>query len=68
MKVASIGFILILLSGCVTPSATLMNDKGQKVTCKAAGIGIISGTMANNRYEQCVSEAQMRGFEIVEEQ
>jgi hypothetical protein len=40
-------------SGCVTPSATLMNDKGQKVTCKAAGVGIISGTMANNRYEQC---------------
>ena len=67
MKTASIGFILILLSGCVTPSATLMNDKGQKVTCKAAGVGIISGTMANNRFQECVSEAQMRGYRIVEE-
>jgi hypothetical protein len=52
------------LAGCVSPHAVLVNDEGQSVTCQATGFGILSGTMANNRYEACVSDAQMRGYKI----
>jgi hypothetical protein len=45
----------------------LVNDQGVEVTCQAKGFGIISGTLANNRYEACVSEAQMRGFRFKEQ-
>ncbi|HID80936.1 MAG TPA: hypothetical protein EYH06_08340 [Chromatiales bacterium] len=64
MKIFTVFCLTLILSGCVTPSAILVNDKGTEVTCQAAGFGIISGTMANNRYEACVSEAQMRGFQF----
>ncbi len=62
-------FLLILMAatGCVSPRAVLVNDQGVEVTCQAVGFGIISGTMANNRYEACVSEAQMRGFRFKEQ-
>ena len=53
---------LASLTACVSPHAVLVNEDGNKVTCQATGFGIISGTMANNRYESCVSEAQMRGY------
>lgn len=54
------------LSACVSPSATLVNEEGDVVTCSASGYGIISGTMANNQYQDCVSEAQMRGYKFKE--
>jgi S1-C subfamily serine protease len=50
------------LAACVTPSAVLVNDHYRVVDCRAAGFGIISGTMAQNRFETCVSTAQMSGF------
>jgi hypothetical protein len=62
-----VGFASYLLAGCVSPSAVLVNKEGTEVTCQATGFGIISGTMANNRYEACVSEAQMRGFKFREQ-
>ena len=52
----------VLVAGCVTPSGSLVNSSGQRVDCRAAGFGIISGTMAKNRYEECVSRAQMNGY------
>lgn len=58
----AVSFMCFLLASCVTPSAVLVHEDGNEVTCQAVGFGIISGTMANNRYEACVSEAQMRGF------
>ena len=48
--------------GCVSPRAVLVSEDGRRVTCQASGFGIISGTLANNRYEECVSNAQMNGF------
>ena len=60
--------IVPLAVSCVSPSAVLVDDKGNRVTCQATGFGIISGTMANNRYEACVSEAQMRGFKFEKQQ
>lgn len=58
--------LALMLTGCVSPRAVLENEGGQRVVCQASGFGIISGTMANNRFEECVSEAQMRGYDVVE--
>ncbi len=62
MKNRLLAIALVLVAGCVTPSAVLVNDQGQIVDCHAAGFGIISGTMAQNRFETCYSTAQMNGY------
>jgi len=68
MMILLIGILLVLLPSCVNLRAVLVNEKGERVTCQATGFGIISGTMANNRYETCVSEAQMRGYHFESQQ
>lgn len=67
MKKVVVIVLVLILAGCVNPRAVLVNDQGQEVICEAAGFGIISGTLANNRYQECVSEAQMRGFRFKEQ-
>jgi uncharacterized protein YcfL len=58
--------ILAVLStvSCVSKQATLVNDQGQEVVCDASGFGIISGTMAKNEFNRCVSDAQTKGFKV----
>lgn len=64
MKKLSIMVLTILTCSCVSPYAELVNENGQRVVCQAKGFGLLSGTMANNRFQQCVSDAQMRGFNL----
>lgn len=56
--------VLLLLSACVSPHAVLVHPDGREVTCQAFGFGLVTGVMANNRYETCVSEAQREGFKF----
>ena len=58
--------VLLSLSACVNPRAILVNKDGDAVQCSATGFGLLTGVMANNRYQQCVSDAQMRGFKFKE--
>lgn len=58
--------VLLLLAGCVNPKAVMVSAAGDEVTCQSTGFGIISGTMANNQYQQCVSDAQKHGYRIRE--
>jgi hypothetical protein len=56
--------LTLLLTACVSPRAIMVHEDGRRVDCHATGFGLVSGTMANNRYEACVSEAQREGFKI----
>lgn len=59
-------FCVVIIAGCVNPRAVMVNDAGNEVTCQSTGFGLISGTMANNAYEACVSDAQKRGYHFKE--
>jgi hypothetical protein len=54
--------LALVLSACVNPRAIMVNPEGNEVTCQATGFGLLSGTMAQNAYNTCVSDAQMRGY------
>ena len=68
MKFAYMIALSLALASCVSPSAVLVDDRGNRVTCRASGFGIIGSTMATNRYEACISEAEKRGFKLEKQQ
>ena len=52
------------LAGCTTPRAVLVNDKGEYLTCAASSAGIIGGMVAQSRFNDCVADAQKKGYRI----
>ena len=56
------------LSGCASPRAVLVNDKGEHITCAASSAGIIGSMVAQNRYDSCVSDAKEKGYRVTYEQ
>ncbi len=58
----------LVLASCVSPGAVLVDDRGNRVVCRESGFGIIGSTLATNRYEACISEAQKRGFRLEKQQ
>lgn len=56
--------LMILLTGCASPFALMVNPKtGATVECSASGRGIISAAMASNRFESCVQQYEGLGFD-----
>jgi len=53
-----------VLSGCVSPRAVLVNDKGDRITCAASSAGIIGSIVAQGRFDACVAEAKEKGYRI----
>lgn len=68
MKIVYAIALGLVLASCVSPSAVLVDDRGNRVTCRASGIGVIGSTLATNRYEACISEAEKRGFRLEKQQ
>ena len=52
------------LLGCTTPRAVLVNDKGEYLTCAATGAGIISGMVAQSRFDDCMADAKAKGYRV----
>lgn len=54
--------ICITLSGCAFNQSTLINSEGAKYNCNSQGFGIIGSIMANSNYEDCVKQANAKGY------
>jgi hypothetical protein len=54
----------LVLASCASPSAVLVDDRGNRVVCRERGIGIIGSTLATQRYEDCMAEARKRGYRL----
>jgi hypothetical protein len=51
------------LSGCITKTAVLTNDRGQMQTCEKKGrVGIFSEYVLNKRFESCLEKAAKDGY------
>lgn len=59
-----ITILVSLLTGCISPSATLSSASGKKLECSSSGFGLIFGEMAKSEFNKCVTEAQMKGYKI----
>ncbi len=63
-----IAMLTLLLSGCASLSpmheynTVLVNADGQEVECSFAGFGVMMGNQAYSNHQQCVANAQSRGF------
>ncbi len=60
--------LICTLSGCVSPRAVLVNDKGDHLLCAATSAGLIGSIVAQTRYENCISEAKEKGYHIESQQ
>jgi len=68
MRPLLVAICALSASGCVSPRAVLVNDRGEYLTCAASAAGLIGSAVAQNRYEDCVSEAKEKGYRIVSQQ
>lgn len=61
--ITAAGCIAATLTACATYKSTLMNDKGQSITCEASGkSGIITGYYLREGFEACMESAKAHGF------
>jgi hypothetical protein len=67
MRAMMLACFLVLLAGCVNQRTVFVNDRGERLTCEASGFGLAGSIMADNRYDECVSNAKARGYRLEEQ-
>lgn len=60
-----IGLSLVLLTGCVSQSTMLQNDKGQQIKCAGWGFGLLGAPIALAEHADCMKKAHAAGFSEV---
>jgi hypothetical protein len=56
-------FLLVLaLAGCATERAVLVNSQGEELTCETSGYGFFGSVSVRNQHQQCIAEAEKRGY------
>jgi hypothetical protein len=58
--------ILTALPGCATQRTVLVNSQGEELTCEASGWGFIGSLATAHKQEECVSNAEKRGYRLKE--
>jgi hypothetical protein len=62
---ASWVFLLVLtLAGCATERAVLVNSQGEQLTCETSGYGFFGSVSVRNQHQQCIAEAEKRGYRL----
>jgi hypothetical protein len=59
-------FFCVALSaaGCVSQRAILVNERGEEITCETTGYGAIASMMTSNKQNECIAEAERRGYRV----
>jgi len=63
MRIFAASVILVALTGCVSQSAQLQNDRGQVVQCKSEGWGWLGAPIAVARQSDCIKKAKAAGYQ-----
>ena len=66
MRSIALIFLLSLLSACATQRVRMVNDRGDELTCERAGYGFIGALATANYHNECVSQAEQRGYQVKE--
>jgi hypothetical protein len=59
-------FIVTTLLGCATQRAVLVNSQGEELTCEASGWGFIGSLATVHKQDECVANAEKRGYRLRE--
>lgn len=59
-----ISLALLTISGCVSQSTVLVNDKGQAIACNNSGWGVIGAPVAAAQHSNCLKRAQAAGYRV----
>lgn len=57
--------LVLLLAGCASPSAVLVDPGGHKYRCATSGWGIIGAHMANEAFDKCVKDMEGQGYQVM---
>jgi uncharacterized lipoprotein YmbA len=60
--------LALVLAGCASPRAVLVNDKREYTSCAATSVGLIGSAVAQHNFDKCVAEAKEKGYRIESEQ
>jgi hypothetical protein len=55
----------VALSGCVAPSSTVINSRGEQKTCASAGFGWLGAPVALGIYADCMSRMEATGYKEI---
>jgi hypothetical protein len=58
---ALVSIMIMATAGCAM-STKMVNDKGNVVECKAAGVGPVTGMAAQTMHDSCVSSYKAQGY------
>jgi hypothetical protein len=50
--------------GCATQRTVLVNNRGEELTCEASGWGFIGSLATPYKQEECIADAQKRGYRL----
>ena len=66
MRILLIALVLPLFAACSTYHAVLVNQENQELICHSEGAGliIIPLIQAHNAFENCIKDAQSKGYSI----
>jgi len=56
--------LLSILAGCATERTILVNSQGDLLTCETSGSGFFGAISVRNQQQQCVSDAEKRGYRV----
>lgn len=68
MKYLIAFFIALALAGCVTERAVLLNERGETLTCETYGYGLFPSMLASGKQDQCIADAERRGYRLKQSQ
>jgi hypothetical protein len=64
MRILFLVCLVAGLVGCVTQRTILVNDRGEELTCEVKGWGFIGSLATYNKQDDCVAEAERRGYRL----
>lgn len=51
-------------AGCVSQRAVLVNERGEEMTCETSGYGAFPSLVASHKQNECIAEAERRGYRV----
>ena len=55
---------ICLIAGCATERTVMVNSRGEEATCETNGSGLFGAVSVNHQQQQCIAEAEKRGYTI----
>jgi hypothetical protein len=64
MRSIALVFLMSLVTACATQRVGMINDKGDELTCERTGYGFFGALATANYYNECVAQAEQRGYHV----